>query len=166
MNSRLQRTDFFYNKPIESNAKNFGCNEHLSHLSTRCKRGPVFNEIVLAKTNKVENNNHGLLTPSTLHINVVAPQDNTLNARNRSCTILHTRACYSNCVCSLINLFKSTFSSFFCKKYLHCSLVTITKSKLWLQVTRMSYQRNIELFLCSSADFNICINATVHEFVR
>ena len=30
----------------------------------------------------------------------------------------------------------------------------------------MFYQRNIELFLFSSADFNKCINATVHGFVR
>ena len=98
------------------------------------------------KLTKVENNKHGLLTLSTVHINVVAPQDNTLNARNRSCTILHTRACYFNCVCSLINPFKSTFSLVFYKIYVHCSLVTITKSKIWLQVTGMFYQTNIELF--------------------
>ena len=39
---------FLYHKPIDSNAKYFGCNEHLLHLYTRCKRNPVFNEIVLA----------------------------------------------------------------------------------------------------------------------
>ena len=161
------KSRFLYNKPIDSNAKNFGCNESPLHLYTRCKRDLMFNEILLAKTKRVDNNKHDLLTSWTLHINVVAPQDTTLNARNRSSTILHTRACYSNYVCSFINLFLFTLSSVFCKIYT-CTLQSCNYHKI--KALSISYRnvvsKRTELFLFSSADFNICINATVHEFIR